>query len=73
MNKVGISLLKTNIENGALLRIASDDEKAFKEIFERYKRLFHAAAFKMTRSADNAEEIVQEVFIKLWVMGKKSF
>lgn len=48
-------------------RIAQGDEAAFRIIFDYYKGRFYAAAIKMTRSADMAEEIVQEVFVTLWL------
>ena len=48
-----------------LKQVAEGNEQAFRVIFDHYKVPFHAAAFKMTRSADLAEEIVQEVFITL--------
>ncbi len=54
-------------EKELLKRIAQGDEAAFRIIFDRYKERFYAAAIKMTRSADTAEEIVQEVFITLWL------
>lgn len=53
-----------------LKQIAEDDESAFRTVFDHYKEPFHATAFKMTRSADVAEEIVQEVFVTLWVKRK---
>ena len=49
-----------------LRRVAEGDEAAFREIFDLYKKRFYVAALKMMRSDDAAEEIVQEVFIKLW-------
>lgn len=50
-----------------LKRIAQGDEDAFKIIFERYRNRFYGAALKMTKSSDLAEEIVQEVFLTLWL------
>lgn len=47
-------------------RIAEGDEPSFRTVFDFYKEPFHSAAFRMTRSATIAEEIVQEVFISLW-------
>jgi RNA polymerase sigma-70 factor (ECF subfamily) len=47
--------------------VAKGNEEAFRVIFDLYKAPFHAAAYKMTRSADIAEEIVQEVFVLSWV------
>jgi RNA polymerase sigma-70 factor (ECF subfamily) len=54
-------------EKGLLQRISEGDESAFREIYDLYKERFYAAALKMTRSADIAEEIVQEVFVSLWL------
>ena len=50
-----------------LKQVAEGNEQAFLVIFDHYKAPFHAAAYKMTRSADISEEIVQEVFVTLWV------
>lgn len=59
--------LTTTISTETLLkRIGAGDETAFREVFRRYKAPFYNAAYKMTRSAVIAEEIVQEVFILLW-------
>jgi len=50
-----------------LNQVAEGDQRAFRVVFDYYKAPFHAAAFKMTRSADISQEIVQEVFVTLWV------
>ncbi len=53
-----------------LQQLADGDEKVFRLIFDHYKAPFHAAAFKMTHSANIAEEITQEVFVNLWLKRK---
>jgi RNA polymerase sigma-70 factor (ECF subfamily) len=46
--------------------IAIDDEVAFSEIYDRYwKKLYSLAVFK-TNSKETAQEIVQELFVRLW-------
>ncbi|MBW7890716.1 MAG: RNA polymerase sigma-70 factor, partial [Chitinophagaceae bacterium] len=50
-----------------LTRIVEGDENAFRMLFEHYKERFYTAAFKMIRSADQAEEIVEEVFVSIWI------
>lgn len=53
-------------DENLILLIANDDEAAFCEIYDRYwKRLFSLATFK-TNSREIAEEIVQELFVRLW-------
>jgi len=50
-----------------LKQMSEGDEQAFRVIFDLYKAPFHAAAYKMTRSAYISEEIVQEVFVTVWI------
>ncbi len=50
-----------------LLQVCEGNEVAFKAIFNFYKERFFAASFRMTHSKDIAEEIVQEVFVNLWI------
>lgn len=54
-------------EKELLQRISEGDEIAFRKLYDLYKERFYAAALKMTRSPDTAEEIVQEVFVSLWM------
>ncbi|MBN9383776.1 MAG: sigma-70 family RNA polymerase sigma factor [Chitinophagaceae bacterium] len=49
-----------------LLRIAKGDERAFRIFFDRYRDRFYAVALKMTRSDDVAQEMVQDIFMKIW-------
>ena len=53
-----------------LSQVADNNEQAFRIVFDHYKAPFYMAAFKMTRSAQVAEEIVQDVFVTLWVKRK---
>lgn len=68
--KVNHSILtaeKYDAVNDLLRQVAKGDENAFREVFEQYKEPFYAAAYSMTRSEHIAEEIIQEVFVKLWI------
>ena len=47
-------------------RIAAGDEQAFAILFHRYKQKIYALAFHLTESAVYSEEIVQDVFVKVW-------
>jgi RNA polymerase sigma-70 factor (ECF subfamily) len=53
-----------------LEQVSQDNEEAFRKVFDHYKAPFYATAFKMTHAAGTAEEIVQEVFVMLWVKRK---
>jgi RNA polymerase sigma-70 factor (ECF subfamily) len=50
-----------------LERIASGDQKSFAIIFAHYSKFVYSFSLKLTRSENLAEEILQEVFLKLWV------
>ncbi|OON68541.1 RNA polymerase sigma factor [Hymenobacter sp. CRA2] len=47
--------------------LAQGDERAFAEIYERYWYPLFEAAHRKTRSREDAEEIVQELFTALWL------
>ncbi len=46
--------------------LKANDETAFKEIYNRYWKLLYKKAYFKTRSHEIAEEIVQNIFVKLW-------
>lgn len=49
-----------------LLQLSEGDEKAFRTLFHAWSPRINAFAIKLTGSSLLAEEIVQEVFTKLW-------
>ncbi|MDF2431334.1 MAG: hypothetical protein JWP44_965 [Mucilaginibacter sp.] len=46
------------------------DDAAFTEIYNRYWRKLYFVAYKLLKDVDNAEEIVQEVFLAIWKKRK---
>jgi len=42
------------------------DHVAFTEIYDRYRGVLYLHAYKLTQDTDEAEDIVQEIFIYLW-------
>jgi RNA polymerase sigma-70 factor (family 1) len=52
--------------------LADGDEVAFRQIYHHYKKRLFPFVFKMTRSEEITEELVQEVFIQLW-LSRASF
>lgn len=57
---------QTHNAKETLLLIKQGNADAFSEIYALYKDKIFAFAFALTKSRDIAEEIVQEVFFKLW-------
>lgn len=43
------------------------DQRAFTELYNRYWKLIYAHAYKILRNADDASDIIQEVFGNLWL------
>ncbi|MHA4811096.1 RNA polymerase sigma factor [Flavitalea flava] len=50
-----------------LVQIANGDERAFKLVFESTYPTVYKAALLVTASTHLAEEVVQDVFIKVWI------
>jgi len=49
-----------------LLEIAKGDTNAFSEFYDRYSRLIYGALLRLLRDTDNAEDIMQDVFVQVW-------
>jgi len=55
------------LENEAIgTLLAQKDEAAFEQVFKTHFKRLHAYAFTILRDEVEAEEIVQQVFFKLW-------
>lgn len=50
-----------------LQRVAADSEQAFAALFDAYHQQLGEYVFRLTDSVPVTEEIVQDVFIKLWL------
>lgn len=47
-------------------KAGSGDKAAFAQLFEKYKTFVWNVAYRMTYDFDEAEDLTQEVFIKVW-------
>jgi RNA polymerase sigma-70 factor (ECF subfamily) len=54
-------------EKDLLQRIAAGDQAAFTALFDAYKDRIYTIALRLTDSPLIAEEIVQDVFLRIWV------
>jgi RNA polymerase sigma-70 factor (ECF subfamily) len=48
------------------LRLAAGDDRALGEAYDLFAGLVHGLALRVTRDADAARDVTQEVFIELW-------
>lgn len=53
------------------LLLKGNDEMAFRELFNRYKKELYVFAKNMTHDVDEAEDLIQEVFTALWENAEK--
>ena len=58
-------------EKKLIINLKKGDKSAFKELFEHYYPLFLAFARKMLKEDDVAEDIVQNVFMRTWVLRER--
>jgi RNA polymerase sigma-70 factor (ECF subfamily) len=57
----------TNIRDEAILElIALSQESALSELYDRYSRLIYSLAFNSLGDQDLAEEVTQDVFLRVW-------
>lgn len=58
-------------EQYLLTQIAEGDQYAFRQVYDHYHRKVYTFALKYVKSESQAEEIVQEVFMRFWQMGAR--
>jgi len=54
-------------EKELLCRIAAGDETAFRTIYDTYRRKIYAYTLRLTESEAIADDIIQDVFMKVWL------
>ena len=58
-------------EHELFLRISAGDELAFRRLFDLYRQRLFSFAWQLCHSAVEAEEVVQDVFLRLWEQREK--
>jgi RNA polymerase sigma-70 factor (ECF subfamily) len=56
-----------HMEKDLLSKVAQGDEQAFARLFYNYKGKLFSFIFDFTRSAQKAEDILQDIFLKIWL------
>ena len=57
-------------ESKLILLLADDSEYAFQLIFDRHRNRIYKTAIRFLKSPILAQEVVQDVFLKLWFSRK---
>lgn len=58
-------------ENKILYELSRGDEQAFTTLYNKYKNIVYSSALKITKSKILSEEVVQDVFLKIWQTKKE--
>lgn len=54
------------VDRELIVRAARGDERAVSDLYDRYGGVLYAIAFRVTREAADAEEVVLEAFAQAW-------
>ncbi|WPQ64542.1 sigma-70 family RNA polymerase sigma factor [Chitinophaga sancti] len=58
---------RTHLDTVFFQRIAAGDQTAFAVLVSQYSKVVYSVAYRLTRSVPLSEEIVQDVFLKIWL------
>lgn len=58
--------MQSDTDTELLQRMRKGDESAFRQLYDRHSRQVAAFVFHLTHSAVDAEDILQDTFLKLW-------
>ena len=60
------------IDEKALFRLVTEgDKEAFRQLFHHYNKMLQPFVARLTRSPEATEEVLQEVFLKVWLHREK--
>lgn len=47
-------------------KVLSGDKRALEQLYDKYEKILYSFSYRMMNQKQSAEEVVQEVFIKVW-------
>lgn len=62
-----VIVYKTYSDNDIISHLQKGDETAFAELYHRYWLELYDAAYKRLKNKEQVEDIIQDVFLKLWI------
>ena len=58
-------------EKDLLLQVSEGNEDAFRQLFNSYRAKLYTYIFKITESKETSEDVVHDVFLKIWTQREK--
>ena len=71
ISKLTLKLSKDNITQELLTRLKNGDILAFDQVYELYSHKLFSFVFKILKNEAEVDDIVQEVFVKIWESRNK--
>ncbi|UKJ06765.1 RNA polymerase sigma factor [Solitalea lacus] len=65
-DKTKLKILEDDILQQLLIKLKEGDESAFTALYKAYSKPLYLRILRMVKNAEDAEELLQELFIKLW-------
>jgi len=62
-----VAIIKFDIDPALLNLLKNGDHRAFEQLFERYAQKVFVFSLTYLKDEDEAQEVVQEVFLKIWL------
>ncbi|SDD99002.1 RNA polymerase sigma factor [Pedobacter soli] len=66
-----MSIYKSLSDQELIIRTKANDHMAYTEIYDRYKKDLQTHIYKKTGNFDEVKDILQEIFINLWINRAK--
>jgi RNA polymerase sigma-70 factor (family 1) len=64
-----MTIVPLHTEQELLAKVAVGDERAFRTIYEKYQKRIYTYSLQILHSDVQAEEVTQEIFLKLWTQA----
>lgn len=61
-----MKILEEDLQKTLLIQLSQGDESAFNALYKAYSRPLYLRVINMIKSEDDADEIIQELFVKIW-------
>ncbi|MGC4082805.1 MAG: sigma-70 family RNA polymerase sigma factor [Vicinamibacterales bacterium] len=66
---VSVNAPRDSSDADLIRRIVLRDERALADLYDRHGRLVYSVAMRILCSASDAEEVLQETFVRVWARG----